>query len=232
MARINVDPPPLNDPSLSPPLRFFLQQLWEHLLNPRDNFVDQTNQLAGDAQRRASTAQSTADSATGLANTAQASANTAQSTADTAQGAANTAQQSADTAQANATTAQGAADTAQQAANGINQTFSEHAQSNNAHGANGNVVGFNDLATTETVGLVLQAAAVATMEAITPANAEPIDDAPDEYDPEHSQSLVDLTAQILGELQALASAINSNTETLNNLINNLKSAGVMNDPAG
>jgi len=110
-------------------------------------------------------------------------------------------------------------------------SLDSHINATEAHGSNGSVVGFNDLANESTVGLVLRMAEIAdavetTVDITTPDVAA----APATYDQSYTQSMADLTNENKAAINQLASDLNSAIAVLNNLLAESKSSGQMTTP--
>jgi len=97
-----------------------------------------------------------------------------------------------------------------------------------AHGSNGDIVGFLDLADEVTVGLVKRMALLADAIAST-VNIVQADviAAPATYTQAHSQSLTDLTNANKAAINTLVTDFNNAVTILNNLIANSKTSGQM-----
>ena len=104
----------------------------------------------------------------------------------------------------------------------------EHELLKTAHGSNGDIVGFLDLADEATVGLVKRmvslADAVASTASVVVANASV---APAAYSQAHSQSLVDLSNANKAAINILVTDLNNAVTVLNNLIAKSKTSGQM-----
>ena len=130
-------------------------------------------------------------------------------------------------AQGIATNAQGIAANAQGIATNA-ENLVVHEGLEEAHGSNGNVVGFDDLADETTQGLVKQMAAIsdAVQSAVAVAVADVIA-APVAYSQAHSQSLTDLSNANKAAINTLVTDLNNAIVVLNELIANSKTSGQM-----
>lgn len=122
---------------------------------------------------------------------------------------------------------QGIADN-KQGIEGNAQNLDDHVQANQAHGSNGDIVGFNDAANESTVGLVKRMASIAdavdsTVEITTPDIAA----APAAYDQAYIQTIADLTNENKAAINQLASDLNDAIAVLNDLLSESKSSGQM-----
>lgn len=106
--------------------------------------------------------------------------------------------------------------------------LSNHESLEEAHGSNGVIVGFDDLAVEETVGLVKRmvalADAVASTASVVVADAST---APAAYSQAHSQELVDLSNANKAAINTLVTDFNNSVTVLNNLIARSKDSGQM-----
>lgn len=113
----------------------------------------------------------------------------------------------------------------------LSNALSDHVNAFEAHGSNGDIVGFNDLADESTVGLVLKmtevSGAVATTVNIVTAD---LGAAPATYDQTYTQSAADLTNENKAAINQLATDLNAAITVLNNLIAASKAAGQMTTP--
>lgn len=104
----------------------------------------------------------------------------------------------------------------------------EHELLETAHGSNGNIVGFDDLADEVTQGLVkrmaLIADAIASTVNVVVADASV---APVAYTQSHSQELVDLSNANKAAINTLVTDFNNAVTVLNNLISESKTSGQM-----
>lgn len=107
--------------------------------------------------------------------------------------------------------------------------LTDHEQATTAHGSNGAIVGFNDVATETLNGLVMQMANIAdaVQSAVEITQADPID-APAAYSQTHAQSVVDLTKANKAGINQLVSDFNDAVNVLNQLLANSKTSGQMN----
>ncbi len=107
-----------------------------------------------------------------------------------------------------------------------------HQDSEAAHGSNGNIVGFDDLATEVIQGLVKQMAAVAAAVNSTVEITETAVDAPLLYIQSSVQETTDLARANKAGINQLTTDLNAVKSALNLLLANSKAAGQMaNDPA-
>lgn len=106
-----------------------------------------------------------------------------------------------------------------------------HVNAFEAHGSNGDIVGFDDLADEATVGLVKRMAniadAVDTTVNITTADIGP---APVAYDQIYTQSVTNLTNENKAAINQIASDLNDAIAVLNNLLAESKTSGQMTTP--
>lgn len=104
----------------------------------------------------------------------------------------------------------------------------EHELLEIAHGSNGEIVGFLDLADETTVGLVkrmtLLADAIASTVSVVVAD---VSAAPAAYSQAHSQELVDLSNANKAAINTLVTDFNNTVTVLNNLIARSKTSGQM-----
>lgn len=103
-----------------------------------------------------------------------------------------------------------------------------HEQLEEAHGSNGVIVGFDDLADEATQGLVKRMAsladAIASTASVVIADASA---APATYSQAHSQELVDLSNANKAAINTLVTDFNNAVTVLNNLIARSKASGQM-----
>ncbi|MEY8206108.1 MAG: hypothetical protein RPR40_13675 [Bermanella sp.] len=111
------------------------------------------------------------------------------------------------------------------AANTQNQT--SHQEAETAHGSNGNIVGFDDLATALVQGLVKQMAAVAGAVDSTVEITQTVVDAPLLYSQSSLQELIGLSRANKAGINQLKTDLNAVKTVLNNLIQTNKAAGQM-----
>lgn len=108
------------------------------------------------------------------------------------------------------------------------QNLADHEVLEEAHGSNGVIVGFGDLADELTVGLVNRMAllsdAVDTLVNITTPD---VGAAPAAYNQTYTQSVTDLTNENKAAINQLASDLNDAIAVLNNLLANSKTSGQM-----
>lgn len=106
--------------------------------------------------------------------------------------------------------------------------LASHEALESAHGSNGDIVGFNDLADETTQGLVKRMAALA--DAIASTAGVVVSDAsaaPATYSQSHSQELVDLSNANKAAINTLVTDFNNAVTVLNNLIARSKTSGQM-----
>lgn len=106
--------------------------------------------------------------------------------------------------------------------------LSDHELLEEAHSSNGKIVGFGDLASEATVGLVKKmevlADAIASTASVVVADASA---APAAYSQTHSQELVDLSNANKAAINTLVTDFNNTVTVLNNLIARSKTSGQM-----
>lgn len=106
-----------------------------------------------------------------------------------------------------------------------------HVNASQAHGSNGDIVGFNDTATESTVGLVARMASIAdAIETTVDITTADIGAAPATYDQAYAQSVTDLTNENKAAINQLASDLNDAIAVLNNLLAESKASGQMTTP--
>ncbi len=106
-----------------------------------------------------------------------------------------------------------------------------HVNASQAHGSNGDIVGFNDTATESTVGLVARMASIAdAVETTVDIITADIGAAPAAYDQAYTQSVTDLTNENKAAINQLASDLNDAIAVLNNLLAESKTSGQMTTP--
>lgn len=106
--------------------------------------------------------------------------------------------------------------------------LSAHELLEEAHGSNGNIVGFNDFADEATQGLVKRMALLADAISSTVSVAQAdVGAAPAAYSQAHSQTLVDLSNDNKAAINILVTDFNNAVIVLNNLIAQSKSSGQM-----
>lgn len=110
-------------------------------------------------------------------------------------------------------------------------SLDSHVNASQAHGSNGDIVGFNDLADESTVGLVKRMALIAdAVETTVDITTADIGAAPATYDQVYTQSVTDLTNENKAAINQLASDLNDAIAVLNNLLAESKSSGQMTTP--
>ncbi|AUR93152.1 hypothetical protein NVP1184A_13 [Vibrio phage 1.184.A._10N.286.49.A5] len=103
-----------------------------------------------------------------------------------------------------------------------------HINAFQAHGSNGDIVGFNDLADESIVGLVKRMASIAdAVETTVDITTADIGAAPAAYDQAYTQSVTDLTNENKAAINQLASDLNDTIAVLNNLLAESKASGQM-----
>jgi len=106
-----------------------------------------------------------------------------------------------------------------------------HVNAFQAHGSNGDIVGFNDAASESTVGLVARMASIAdAVETTVDITTADIGTAPAAYDQAYTQSVTDLTNENKAAINQLASDLNDAIAVLNNLLAESKASGQMTTP--
>jgi len=110
-------------------------------------------------------------------------------------------------------------------------SLNAHISQSQAHGSNGDIVGFNDTANESTVGLVKRMALIAdAVETTVDITTPDIGAAPATYDQAYTQSVTDLTNENKAAINQLASDLNDAIAVLNNLLAESKSSGQMTTP--
>lgn len=110
-------------------------------------------------------------------------------------------------------------------------SLDSHINAFEAHGSNGDIVGFNDLADETTVGLVKRMAYIAdAVETTVDITTADIGAAPAVYDQAYTQSVTDLTNENKAAINQLASDLNDAIAVLNNLLAESKTSGQMTTP--
>lgn len=115
-----------------------------------------------------------------------------------------------------------------QSVSDVEQSLSDHEALEQAHGSNGNIVGFEDLATEAVVGLVnrMQSVELASYSTAT-ITTDDIGDAPSSYDQTYTQSVTDLTNENKAAINQAIADLNSLITKFNNLVAYSKAAGQM-----
>lgn len=113
----------------------------------------------------------------------------------------------------------------------LSNALDTHVNANQAHGSNGDIVGFNDTADESTVGLVRRMALITdavdtTVDIVT----TDIGAAPATYDQTYTQSVTDLTNENKAAINQLASDLNDAIAVLNNLLSESQTSGQMTAP--
>lgn len=110
-------------------------------------------------------------------------------------------------------------------------SLDSHVNASQAHGSNGDIVGFNDLADEATVGLVKRMASIAdAVETTVDITTADIGAAPAAYDQAYTQSVTNLTNENKAAINQLASDLNDAIAVLNNLLAESKTSGQMTTP--
>lgn len=106
-----------------------------------------------------------------------------------------------------------------------------HINAFEAHGSNGDIVGFNDLADESSVGLVKRMASIAdAVETTVNITTADIGTAPAAYDQAYTQAVTNLTNENKAAINQLASDLNDAIAVLNNLLAESKTSGQMTTP--
>jgi len=107
-------------------------------------------------------------------------------------------------------------------------TLSTHTALTTAHGANGAIVGANDLATTSTAGLVKKAVASsdASSSGVSVASAD-VAAAGAAYSQAHTNTIVTLANETKADVNTLVSDLNAAVASLNDLKARLRTAGIL-----
>ena len=113
----------------------------------------------------------------------------------------------------------------------LTNALDTHVNAFQAHGSNGDIVGFNDTADEATVGLVRRMALIAdavdtTVDIVT----SDIGAAPATYDQTYTQSVTDLTNENKAAINQLASDLNDAIAVLNSLLSESQTSGQMTAP--
>lgn len=107
-------------------------------------------------------------------------------------------------------------------------SLDNHVNAFQAHGSNGDIVGFNDLADETTCGLVKRMTSIAdAVDSTVDITTADIGTAPATYDQAYTQSVTDLTNENKAAINQLASDLNDAIEVLNNLLAESKTSGQM-----
>lgn len=108
------------------------------------------------------------------------------------------------------------------------QDLADHEALEEAHGSNGVIVGFGDLADEVTVGLVKRMALISdAVDTLVNITTTDIGAAPAAYNQAYTQSVTDLTNENKAAINQLASDLNDAIAVLNNLLANSKTSGQM-----
>ena len=110
----------------------------------------------------------------------------------------------------------------------LTNSIDSHINAFQAHGSNGDIVGFNDTATESAVGLVARMTSIAdAVETTVDITTADIGAAPATYDQTYTQSVTDLTNENKAAINQLASDLNDAIDVLNNLLAESKTSGQM-----
>jgi hypothetical protein len=114
----------------------------------------------------------------------------------------------------------------------VASNLNTHVIATEAHGSNGDIVGFNDTATELLYGLVKRMANIsdAVTTSVNIATAD-IGSAPATYDQGYTQSVTDLTNENKAAINQLASDFNDAVTVLNNLLSESQTADQMSLPS-
>lgn len=114
----------------------------------------------------------------------------------------------------------------------LTNALDTHVNAFQAHGSNGDIVGFNDTADETTVGLVRRMALIAdAVDTTVNIVTTDIGTAPATYDQTYTQSVTDLTNENKAAINQLASDLNDAIAVLNNLLSESQTSGQMTPPA-
>ena len=103
-----------------------------------------------------------------------------------------------------------------------------HESLEEAHGSNGNIVGFDDVSDELTLGLVKRMASIANaVDSTVNIVTTDIDTAPAAYDQAYTQLVAELTNENKAAINQLASDLNDAIAVLNNLLEESKNSGQM-----
>lgn len=109
-------------------------------------------------------------------------------------------------------------------------SLTSHIDQTEAHGANGDIIGSNDIATESVKGLVNRMAALAlAAESTSGVIHADAPSAPASYSQSHTQELVDLSNANKASINSLVTDFNNAVIVLNNLITRNKSSGQMSE---
>lgn len=107
-------------------------------------------------------------------------------------------------------------------------SLNSHISRSEAHGSNGDIVGFNDLAEEAKRGIVKRMALIAdAVDTAVNITTTDIPAAPAVYDQAYMQLVADLTNENKAAINSIASDLNSAILVLNNLLSESKSSGQM-----
>lgn len=113
----------------------------------------------------------------------------------------------------------------------LSVALDSHVNAFEAHGSNGDIVGFNDLATEVLAGLVERMASISdAVDSTVDITTPDIGAAPAAYNQAYTQSVTDLTNENKAAINQLASDLNAAIGVLNNLLAESKSSGQMTTP--
>lgn len=114
----------------------------------------------------------------------------------------------------------------------LTTSLDTHVNAFQAHGSNGDIVGFNDVADETIVGLVRRMALIANaVDTTVNIVTTDIGAAPATYDQNYTQSVTDLTNENKAAINQLASDLNNAIAVLNNLLSESQTSGQMTAPA-
>lgn len=110
----------------------------------------------------------------------------------------------------------------------LSNSLDAHVNASQAHGSNGDIVGFNDVADELFVGLVKRMASIAdAVDTTVNISTADIGTAPATYDQAYTQSVTNLTNENKAAINQLASDLNNAIAVLNNLLAESKTSGQM-----
>lgn len=113
----------------------------------------------------------------------------------------------------------------------LSTSLDNHVNASTAHNSNGDIVGFNDLATESLYGLVKRMASISdAVDSLVDITTSDIGSAPATYDQTYTQSVTDLTNENKAAINQLASDLNDAIAVLNNLLAESKTSGQMTTP--
>lgn len=110
----------------------------------------------------------------------------------------------------------------------VASNLNDHELETTAHGSNGDIVGFLDLATTLVVGLVKEAVAVSDgVDSSVSVSSPNATAAPATYDQTDAQTAVTLVNEIKNDVNTLVSDVNLINAQFNDLLARLRTSGVL-----